>query len=393
MSAPSTPTPLRPSPEHLLAFSVALLLPRAAQAEDSVTFKVQSWQEDDKRIRVDSQYALVESELTPDARLKVMGLIDTIVGATPTGEMPATPGAPVPTSQMEDERKAWDVNFAYQFKRINVAASYGTSRESDYYSRGTSLNTVTDFNQKNTLLLLGWGNTDDRISESFWAEDRTKTGNDFILGVTQLLSPATSVTANLSYGRSTGYMSDPYKIVSTRLLDLDPGTYYTPPENRPREKEKFNVFLGANHHFDSLDAAADGSYRYYHDSFGIDSHTAELKWVQRLGKHFIVEPSFRYYVQSAADFYYHDLDAAGVVTTYDPLFETGTGRAPFYSSDHRLSHMQTMNLGLKLSWSFNDHYSVDFAYERYLMRGLDDTTPSDAYSDADVFTLGLKLSR
>jgi hypothetical protein len=55
--------------------------------------------------------------------------------------------------------------------------------------------------------------------------------------------------------------------------------------------------------------------------------------------------------------------------------------------------MQTMNLGLKLSWSFNDHCTVDFAYERYLMRGLDDTTPSDAYSDADVFTLGLKLSR
>lgn len=390
-SAPNSP--FRPRAESLLAASLALLLPRAAHAEDSVTFKVQSWQEDDKRVRVDSQYALVESELTPDARLKVMGLIDTIAGATPTGEMPATPGAPVPTAQMEDERKAWDLNFAYQFKRINVSAGYGVSRESDYVSRGNSLNTVTDFNQKNTLLLLGWGHTDDRISEPFWVEDRTKTGDDFIVGVTQLLSPATSVTANVSYGRSTGFMSDPYKIVSTRLLDLDPGSYYTPPENRPREKEKFNLFLGANHHFDSLDAAADGSYRYYHDSFGIDSHTAELKWVQRLGQRFIVEPSFRYYVQSAADFYHHDLDQAGVVTTYDPLFETGTGRAPFYSSDHRLSHMQTMNLGLKLSWSFNDHCTVDFAYERYLMRGLDDTTPSDAYSDADVFTIGLKLSR
>ena len=202
-----------------------------------------------------------------------------------------------------------------------------------------------------------------------------------------------SVTANVSYGHSTGFMSDPYKIVSTTMWNLDPGTYYTLPENRPREKDKISVFFGTNRHFEKLDGALDASYRFYSDSFGITSHTVELKWIQRLGTHFTLEPIARYYVQSQADFYYYNLDQAGIVTSVVPSGETGTGTGPFYSSDYRLSKMETMNLGLKLSWIINDHCSLDVAYERYVMRGLDNVTPSSAYVDANVFTFGFKLSR
>ena len=387
----SAPSQLR-LPRGFVSASVLSLLAARGHAESSLTFKNQSWQEEDERIRVDSQYALLDAELGAEARLKVMGLIDTIAGATPTGEKPA-PGGELPTARMEDKRKAWNADLAWQFPRVNVSAGYGLSRESDYVSHGYSLNTLTDFNRKNTLLRAGWGHTDDRLMQSFWTKDREKTGDDFILGLTQLLSPAFSVTLNLSCGHAEGFLSDPYKIVSTTRLALDPGTYYTPPENRPREKDRGSLFLGANRYFERRGAALDASYRFYHDSFGIDSHTVELKWLQRAGAHLIVEPSVRYYRQSDADFYHHDLDAAGIVTHYDPLLETGTGRGPFYSSDHRLSEMETITLGLKLSWIFNPHCSVDFALERYLMHGLDGVTPSAAYSDANILTFGLKLSR
>ena len=380
-------------PGRLLASFFSLVAAQLAQAEDSVTVKAQSWQEDNKRVRVDSQYALLQTDLTTEARLKIMGLVDTITGATPTGQQPAAPGAPVPLSKMDDRRKAWDANLAYQFPRVNVSAGCGVSRESDYVSHGYALNTLTDFNQKNTLLLVGWGHTDDRVMESFWSADREKTGDDFIVGATQLLSPVLSVTANLSCGRATGFLADPYKIVSTTRLDLDPGTRYTPPENRPVEKDKIALFLGANRHFESLDGALDASYRFYHDSFGVDAHTVDLKWVQRLGARWTLEPSARFHRQSAADFYHADLDADGVVVSLDPSLETGTGRAPYYSSDYRLSRMETATLGLKATYAINDHLSVDLAYERYLMRGLDDVTPRGAYTDADVFTVGMKFSR
>jgi hypothetical protein len=386
-----------PSPQirpALVALCLLLLQPRVARAEDSLTLKAQSWQEDKDRIKVDSQYALIEKDIGADTHVKVMGLIDTIAGATPTGEKPAA-GQPVPQVKMHERRKAWNFDVNHEFKRVSLGLGYGVSRESDYLSHGWSLNTVTNFNQKNTNLLLGYGGTNDRIMEPKlgWKDNRHKKGADFIVGVTQLLDPNTSVTANVSYGRSTGYMSDPYKIVSTTMLDLDPGTYYTPPENRPQEKSKVSVFTGMNRNFESLHGALDSSYRYYHDSFGITSHTVSLEWIQKIGEHVIVQPSLRFARQSASDFYYFSLDRSRIVTSYEPILqETGTGKAPFYSSDYRLSHMQTINAGLKVVWKITGWLAIDGCYERYLMRGLDHITPQAEYVNANTFTVGMKFT-
>jgi len=372
------------------------ILGAMGRAEDALTYKFQSWQEADDRVRVSAQYAMLEKDLGTDMHVKVMGLIDSIAGATPTGERAQIPGESVPMAQMQDLRRAWTVDFNRQFSRVGLSAGYAVSRESDYVSHGWSLNTVTDFNQKNTNLLLGYGRTDDTIMEPKlgWTTDRNKSGNDYILGLTQLLNADTSLSINLSHGTAVGYMSDPYKIVSTHLLDLDPGTYYTPPENRPREKSKTVLFVGLNRHFERAHGAIDLAGRYYQDTFGIRSSTLVARWIQDLGAHFILEPSLRYYVQSAADFYYYDLDAAGVITTYEPLRgETGTGRAPFYSSDYRLSHMTTLNIGLQLTWKIRPGISLDAAYDRFISRGLDGITPQAAYSRANTFTIGFKLSR
>lgn len=378
-----------------LAVLLWLSQPRAARAEESLTYKFQSWQEDNGRIRVDSHYVQADTDLSTDTHFKVMGLIDAIAGATPTGEIARTPGGDVPLAHMEDLRHAMDAELSHQFKRVNVDVGYGYSRESDYISRGESVNTVTDFNQKNTNLLLGIGHTNDTIMESKlgWTINRHKTGNDFIAGLTQLVDPNTSVTGNISYGRSRGFESDPYKIVSTTMLDLDPGTYYTLPENRPDYKNKISIFFGVNRNFETLHGALDFSYRYYHDTFGVVSHTETLIWVQDLGEHFVLQPTFRYSRQSAADFYYYNLDQAHIVTSFEPVLgETGTGKAPFYSSDYRLSYMQTIDAGLKLTWKVKPWFAVDVAYDRYTMRGLDHVTPQATYSQANTFTVGCKFT-
>jgi len=376
--------------------ALIVLLGAIGRAEDVLTYKFQSWQEADNRVRVSAQYALAEKDLGPDMHLKLMGLIDSIAGATPTGEKSQTTVGDVPMAPMEDLRRAWTVDLSRQFHRVALSGGYAVSRESDYVSHGWSLNTVTDFNQKNTNLLIGYGRTDDTIMEPKlgWTVDRNKTGNDYIVGLTQLLDPNTSLAINLSHGTARGYMSDPYKIVSTHLLDLDPGTYYTPPENRPREKDKTVLFLGLNRNFEQAHGALDLSYRYYRDSFGIRSSTLSARWIQDLGSHFTVEPSLRYYAQGAADFYYYDLDQAGVITTFEPVRgETGTGRAPFYSSDYRLSRMSTLSVGLQVTWKIRPWIALDAAYDRYTSRGSDGVTPQAAYSKANTFTVGLRISR
>ena len=72
------------------------------------------------------------------------------------------------------------------------------------------------------------------------------------------------------------------------------------------------------------------------------------------------------------------------------LGETGTGKAPFYSSDYRLTHMQTINAGLKVVRKITSWLSVDAAYDRYLMRGLDHITPQDRVHQNNTFTVGKK---
>lgn len=374
---------------------LSLCRPQEAKAEDSVSYKYQSWQEDNGRIAVRSQDAQFAKDLGPDMTLSVMGVIDSISGATPTGEIARTKGGPTPTAHMEDQRRATDLEFSRQWGIFNVTGGYGYSRESDYISRGLTLNTVTDFNQKNTELLLGDNTTDDTIMEPKlgWLKNRKKNGNEFLVGVKQLIDPNTTFQANVTVGRSRGYEADPYKIVSTTMLNLDPGTYYTVPENRPRHKNSVSLFLGLNHAVEKLHGAADLSYRYYNDSFGISSHTVTAAWIQDLGDHWTLQPFIRYYVQSAADFYYYNLDQSHVVTTYDTsTFETGTGNAPFYSSDSRLSHMQSFDPGLKVTWKYNAHVSIDVTFDRYVSRGLDSVTPQDAYYKARNIMVGAKYA-
>ena len=386
---PFTPPPWKNSARCQLVGLVLLLSsPRAARAEASLSLKDQSFQEEDNRIRVDTQYGQVDDDLTTSTHFKVMGLIDSIAGATPTGEKSAVPGGPVPLATMHDRRKSWNAELTHQFERVSVTAGFANSRESDYVSNGWSLNAVTDFNEKNTSLLLGYGRADDTINEEKlgWTVTRPKTGNDFLAGVNQLIDPDTSVTANVSYGQARGYMSDPYKIVSTTRLDLDPGTYYTVPENRPMARNKVSVFLGLNHNVERWRGALEASYRYYHDTYGINSHTLTLLWLQKVGAHVTVQPSLRLYRQTAANFYYVDLDRSGVVTSYGALGETGTGRAPFYSSDYRLSYMQTVDAGLKVVWQIKPWLEADAAYNRYASRGLDHVTPQSAFFAANFRT-------
>lgn len=378
----------------VLALVLILVSPRSGRAEDTLAVKGQSFQEEDDRVRVDTNYAQLDSDFSTNTHFKAMGLIDAIAGSTPTGEKAPVPGGQVPLAHMSDRRKAWNTELTHQFERFSLTAGFANSRESDYVSNGWSLNTIIDFNEKNTGLLLGYGRADDTINEEKlgWTVTRPKTNNDGILGVNQVIDANTTVTANVSYGRAHGYMSDPYKIVSTTLLDLDPGTYYTVPENRPMERNKLSLFLGLNRSFEDAHGALEATYRYYHDNFGINSHTLSLLWLQKLGPSLTLQPFLRYYRQTAADFYYVDLDKSHIVTSYGPLGETGTGRAPFYSSDYRLAYMQTLDAGLKVVWRVKRWLEVDAAYDRYSSRGLDHVTPQSAFFAANTFTFGVKFT-
>ena len=223
----------------------------------------------------------------------------------------------------------------------------------------------------------------------FFQSNRVKKrSNDVIVGVTQLVDPRTSVTLNATWGRTTGYISDPYKLVE-KNVELLPGIFLSQTfgENRPGERDKWIALASLNRAFPTLRGALETSYRYYRDTFGTSAHTVETAWFQRLGEKFILRPGFRLYQQGAADFYYYNLDRTSILPGRRP-----NPAGPFYSSDYRLSAFRSYNTGLKLIFNATDALQFDAALERYDMRGRDGVTPASAYVRATIFTLGARFA-
>lgn len=388
-----------PRPSHLAPLWRARLLAvlllsaglsaRSSRAESTIRYKYQDYREMGGRVAVEVHSAGVEHEFSPATLLKFEGVIDAIAGATPNGR-PAPAGSDqVPLSHLTERRKAWNAVLSHQWAGANVAVGLANSRESDYVSTGWSLNTRFDFNQKNTTLLAGIAGTDDKIKVFHQAERADKRTQDLLVGVTQLLDPRTSLTLNLTWGRQTGYLSDPYKLVQ-KNTEIIAGVFLplTFAENRPAERDKLIALAGLNRAFPEAHGAIDLSYRAYRDTYDITSHTIDLAWFQDLGERVILRPGVRFYDQGAADFYHYRLDGTSIVPSAGPPRAGG----PFYSSDYRLSALQTFTYGAKVIWNVSDALQVDAAFERYDMRGTDRVTPQSAYCRANIITVGARFS-
>lgn len=373
-----------------LAFAswLGLYAPRA-RAENSLTYKYEDYSEANDRIAVTTQSALLEQDLGRDIRLKIQGVTDAIVGATPNGQ-PAPAGSDqVVLTHMNERRDEWSLDLSRQLAHWNLAGSYANSRESDYRSQGWSLNMRGDFNEKNTALLLGVGGTSDDVKVLFQTPWARKRSLDFAAGVTQLLDANTSVALNLSFSRASGYLADQYKLVQ-KSIEVGPGIFlpFTFGENRPDERTKWIALASLNRALPAADAAIEASYRFYHDTFGTDSHTVEFSWLQKLGAHVVLVPHVRLYTQSAADFYHYRLDATSIV----PPGGAPRPNGPFYSSDYRLSELRSTTFALKAVATLSSRWQLDAEFARYDMRGRDSVTPASAYPRANIVTLGAKFS-
>ena len=74
-------------------------------------------------------------------------------------------------------------------------------------------------------------------------------------------------------------------------------------EQRPTLRNQWTSDARDIQYIAGSDAALHVDYRFFHDDWGIDSHTLDLSWYQPLGDGWMVVPGLRYYTQSAADFY------------------------------------------------------------------------------------------
>lgn len=366
----------------VLAVVIYLLHPRRSGAETLADYKYEVYAEDRDRIQVRTHSALFEQSLVRWLSLKGSYVHDAISGATPTGGPPPPGSQQVPLASMHDDRQAGYIEPRFQFGPHLFAPQVAYSSEDDYESLGLSLNYVRDFNEKNTTLNLGLAHNFDRLT-GYYLRQRweRKESTDFLVGVSQVLTPTTLFNVTLTLGTAHGYLSDPYK-----------GFWFSDypelfPERRPRHRTKQILSASLNQHVEPLRGSAELSYRFYHDSHGIVGHTTTLEWFQKIGSHVVVAPLLRFYSQSAADFYRLSFAA----DPSDPENPANALIPPFYSADYRVSALRTWTYGITATVRLGDRLFFDAAYKRYEMIGRDAVTAASNYPSAHIYTVGLRL--
>jgi hypothetical protein len=255
------------------------------------------------------------------------------------------------------------------------------SKEYDYLSIGVNGSLAKDFNQKNTTVSAGLSLAYDTIDPeggrpitfsemvidqgqfvneedyqaAFDATRQTdtddKTTVDLMLGVTQIINRRMLMQFNYGLSMSNGYHSDPFKVLS--VVNDQGLTQSLVHEDRPTKRTRHNFYWQTKYALDS--GVADISYRYATDDWDINSHTIDSRLRFNLSDNTYIQPHFRYYQQSAAEF-------------YQPFLLEGTALPTFASADYRLGEMTAYTVGLKYGmkmpsgneWSFRlEYYQQD----------------------------------
>lgn len=309
-----------------------------------------------------------------------------------------------------ETRNQGDFKLTYEWDELALDLGGGISIERDYESRFVNFGGRWDFNQKSTTLNFGLSYTNSdtyaiidhdaqvyientnegsQFTQAFRNQIKIEKG-DYILqgnredwgvnlGLTQIVGKSTVLDLSFGYARGTGFMENPYKVMTLVFVDPDTleGETRAVLEQRPDERNQFSFGARLAQYIEPLDAAWHFNYRFNHDDWGINAHTFESDWVQPLGSGWKVTPHVRYYSQSAADFYSPFLLIKQAFSKV--VFVPGVGitrqRADDsvlpanFSSDHRLSGFGTLSGGVSISKEFTKGFTLEAGFEYYTHEG------------------------
>lgn len=396
------------------------------------------YSESDGRVSAAEPVVSATKNYDEETSLNFKIVADTLTGASPNGATPSdhTQTFTGPSGSgsyntaagkqpLDDTFK--DTRFAlstYWSAPIDRDWAYGVggylSKEHDYQSLGMNGSLSRYLNQKNTTLTLGLNLSSDTInpeggiqtglaqvplSSSDDSEDsedsddsngktsQNKNLVDAVIGVTQILNRKTIMQFNYALSTSSGYLTDPYKILS--VIDDSAGSNYGGNyqssgrdlylyEKRPDSRLKQSIYWQTKYQFDN-DDILDVSYRYMFDDWGITSHTIDAKYRFRFDNQYL-EPQLRWYTQSKADFYHRYLNSSDY------------GSTDFASADYRLGDLDTYTIGLKYGYQFADETEFYTRFSLYHQessgdQGYGKLTSQELYPsmDAAMLIVGYKF--
>lgn len=205
--------------------------------------------------------------------------------------------------------------------------------------------------------------------------EKNKDVIDFFIGVSQVINPQTVMQFNIGLNKASGYLNDPYKVVS--IVDANTGVPLTVEdggiiyESRPDSRFKTSLFWGTKHHLDRGDTV-DFSYRFMFDDWGIQSHTFDVSYRWNITDQFYLQPHVRLYTQNAADFYRQSLGSNETIPTD-------------ISADARLAAFDATTVGTKIGYKLTSHSEFNIRFEKYEQIGKKLDNPIGIQATFDTF--------
>ncbi len=384
----------------LLGSSIPAVVDAQEEPNWDINTSLLYYGEDEDRVQEFSLKAIIRRLYTDD-RVFTFGLtIDGLTGASPSGAIPldspqtitnasgnsvyTVPAGELPLDEeFRDTRVAITANWQQpvgESSQVNIGAS--ASKEYDYLHFGLSGRFSKDFNKRNTTVSAGFAVASDEndpeggapiplsslldigdLSNHLGTDDKDIV--DVVLGVSQVISRNLVVQANYSFSNESGYLNNPFKILS--VVDATTGDTISRVagpgggpsheflfENRPNDRSKQSLYTQAKYYMDGN--VLDASYRYMTDDWEIDSHTIDLRYRWPVGNDKYLEPHLRFYTQTEAEFYRLSIIDGAPLPVYA-------------SSDYRLGDFDAMTAGLKFGWKTSDNNDMSVRVELYQQSG------------------------
>ena len=341
---------------------------------------------EDNRVNIMEPMVTAKHKYNEEDSFTLRYIRDTMSGASPTGASISTkqqlipvqsntsssgstnkynPVDPytLPLSKFLDERIAvginWNKSLSRTFHSI-LGANYST--EHDYRSTSGNITLLKDTADKLTTFTLGVSYSNDSVipiggvpiplrllqppsidnGEATQGTRKNKQVLNGLVGVTQVISRRVLMQLNFSAGKTSGYLTDPYKIISQ--VDSITGItqdYIT--EKRQDHRYRAAVYWKTVVHLP--EDVIHFSYRYYRDSWAVKSHTLKADYQFNITNHLYIIPSARLYTQTRAKFFHYSL------LKNEPI--------PAYASaDLRLAPMISATAGLKIGYNFGPNSEI-----------------------------------
>ena len=317
------------SPAALLVFGLGILPVAPARAENVVTVRTVYFRE--PSTRVVQPIAEIAKDLPHGWEVRANYLLDAITSAS------VAAGTLTGDNIFTEVRNEVGLQFSKRWAKTQASLGYRYSAESDYWSHTLNAAVSQHVWEDTGVLSASGGVGFDAMSSRGRTPSCARPGEldchlrSYFGGLaySQILSPRLIVQGSAELGYLDGFQANLYRSV--------PNHGY---EAVPSQRTRLALAPRIAYYFPGSGTGLQVHYRYYRDTWSVDSHTAEARVYQEITHDLEVRLGLRAYFQTPADFW---CDWMAHPDCYAPS-------AQYYPGDPKLARVRTLMPEIKLTW-------------------------------------------